>query len=112
MIRLVISDNEGTTTVVPLARDEVSIGRKEGNTIRLTERNISREHCRIQRQNGSFSIHDLGSYNGVVLNGQKISGESPIKPGDEIRVGDYTLLLETEKPAAVDKPEEPPTQVV
>ena len=49
MIRLVISDNEGTTTVVPLVRDEVSIGRKEGNTIRLTERNISREHCRIQR---------------------------------------------------------------
>ena len=42
MIKLVISDNEGTTTVVPFARDEISIGRKEGNTIRLTERNISR----------------------------------------------------------------------
>jgi pSer/pThr/pTyr-binding forkhead associated (FHA) protein len=109
MIRLVISDNEGTTTVVPLARDEVSIGRKEGNTIRLTERNVSREHCRIQRQNGSFSICDLGSYNGVVLNGQRITGESPIKPGDEIRVGDYTLLLETEKPATSDKPEAEPT---
>jgi pSer/pThr/pTyr-binding forkhead associated (FHA) protein len=112
MIRLVISDNEGTTTVVPLVRDEVSIGRKEGNTIRLTERNISREHCRIQRSNGSFSIRDLGSYNGVVLNGQRIDGESPIKPGDEIRVGDYTLLLEPEKAATTDKPEAEPTPAV
>jgi pSer/pThr/pTyr-binding forkhead associated (FHA) protein len=112
MIRLVISDNEGTTTVVPLARDEVSIGRKEGNTIRLTERNVSREHCRIERQNGSFSIRDLGSYNGVVLNGQRISGESPIKIGDEIRVGDYTLLLETEKPAESPKPEADPSAQV
>jgi pSer/pThr/pTyr-binding forkhead associated (FHA) protein len=101
MIKLVISDNEGTTTVVPLVRDEISIGRKEGNTIRLTERNISRQHCRIQRSNGSYVIHDLGSYNGVVINGQRIAGESQVKPGDEIRIGDYTLLLQTE---AAEKP--------
>jgi pSer/pThr/pTyr-binding forkhead associated (FHA) protein len=103
MIKLVISDNEGTTTIVPLVRDEISIGRKEGNTIRLTERNISREHCRIQRSNGSYVIHDLGSYNGVVINGQRIAGESQVKPGDEIRIGDYTLLLQTE---AAERPTE------
>jgi pSer/pThr/pTyr-binding forkhead associated (FHA) protein len=113
MIKLVISDNEGTTTVVPLVRDEVSIGRKEGNTIRLTERNISREHCRIQRSNGSYVIHDLGSYNGVVINGQRIAGESQVKPGDEIRIGDYTLLLQTEAPdQPVAKPDVAPAQAV
>jgi pSer/pThr/pTyr-binding forkhead associated (FHA) protein len=113
MIKLVISDNEGTTTVVPLVRDEVSIGRKEGNTIRLTERNISREHCRIQRGNGSYVIHDLGSYNGVVINGQRIAGESPVKPGDEIRIGDYTLLLQTEDAdKTTDKIPVDPAQVV
>src|SRR5262249_43778427 len=58
MIKLIISDNEGTTTVVPLVRDEISIGRKEGNTIRLTERNISREHCRLARKNGSYVVRD------------------------------------------------------
>jgi pSer/pThr/pTyr-binding forkhead associated (FHA) protein len=110
LIKLVISDNEGTTTVVPFARDEVSIGRKEGNTIRLTERNVSREHCRIQRQNGSFSVRDLGSYNGVILNGKRVEGESPLKTGDELRVGDYTLQLEEEKPAEV-VPEPDPTPV-
>ena len=42
MLKLVISDNEGTTTVVLLVRDEISIGRKDGNTIRLTESATSR----------------------------------------------------------------------
>lgn len=93
-MRLVISDNEGAMAVVPLVRDEIAIGRKDGNTIRLTERNVSRQHCRIQRGESGFVIHDLGSYNGVLVNGQRIEGEAPIKPGDEIRVGDYTLVLE------------------
>ena len=49
MFKLVIQDDEGKTTVVPLIRDEITIGRKEGNTIRLTERNVSRRHARIGR---------------------------------------------------------------
>ena len=49
MFKLVIQDDEGKTTVVPLIRDEITIGRKEGNTIRLTERNVSRRHARIVR---------------------------------------------------------------
>ena len=102
VIKLVISDNEGTTTVVPLVRDDVSIGRKDGNTIRLTERNISREHCQIQRVNGNFVIRDLGSYNGVLINGQRIAGQSEVKPGDEIRIGDYTLLLQSDAEKAAD----------
>ena len=35
MVKLIIEDDEGKTTVVPLIRDEITIGRKEGNTIRL-----------------------------------------------------------------------------
>ncbi len=99
MIKLVISDNEGSTTTVPLVRDEISIGRKDGNTIRLTERNISREHCRLERVNGSYRVRDLGSYNGVLVNGARIAGESEVKPGDEIRIGDYTLQLQSEAAA-------------
>ena len=43
MWKLVIEDDEGKRTVVPLTRDEYTLGRREGNTIRLTERNVSRE---------------------------------------------------------------------
>ena len=47
MYKLIIEDDEGKTTVVPLIRDEITIGRKEGNTIRLTERNVSRRHAKL-----------------------------------------------------------------
>ena len=40
MLKLVIEDGEGTTHVVPIIRDQITIGREEGNTIRLTERNV------------------------------------------------------------------------
>lgn len=96
MLKLVISDNEGTTTVVPFVRDEISIGRKDGNTIRLTERNISRRHCTLERVNGSYRVRDHGSYNGVIINGSKIEGEAVIQPGDHLQIGDYTLLVEAE----------------
>ena len=71
MFKLVISDDEGKTTVVPLVRDEITIGRKEGNTIRLTERNVSRRHARIHRKSADYVLEDLASYNGIVVNGAR-----------------------------------------
>ncbi len=108
MFKLVIADEEGTKTTVPLVRDEISIGRKEGNTIRLTERNISRSHAQLRRANGGFVLRDLGSYNGVLVNGQRIEGESTIKAGDQIKLGDYLMAVESDQPAVVDaKPVSP-----
>ena len=52
MLKLIIEDDEGRKTVVPFVRDEITIGRKEGNTIRLTERNVSRRHARIVIEDG------------------------------------------------------------
>jgi pSer/pThr/pTyr-binding forkhead associated (FHA) protein len=89
MQKLVIQDDEGKTTVVPLIRDEITIGRKEGNTIRLTERNVSRRHARIVRNNGSVVIEDLNSYNGVRVNGSRIQGRCQISMSDRIQIGDY-----------------------
>jgi pSer/pThr/pTyr-binding forkhead associated (FHA) protein len=105
MVRLVISDNEGSTTVVPLLRDEVTIGRKEGNTIRLTERNISRRHVQLVRVGGVYKLRDLDSYNGVLVNGRKVEGEAAINNGDQIQVGDYTILVEEEAGARSAPPQ-------
>lgn len=97
MYRLIIEDDEGKTWVVPLVRDEHSIGRKEGNTIRLTERNVSRRHARLVRQNGSIIIEDLSSYNGIKVNGDKINGRAAVNVGDRIQIGDYQLAVKVEK---------------
>src|SRR6266550_2773874 len=94
MMKLIIEDDEGRKTVVPLVREEITIGRQDGNTIRLTERNVSRRHARLVKDNGSILIEDLGSYNGVRVNGEKISGPTKIKEGDLVEIGDYDLGIQ------------------
>lgn len=96
MLKLIIEDDEGRKTVVPFVRDEITIGRQEGNTIRLTERNVSRRHARLVRLNGHVVVEDLGSYNGTRINGERIAGQSPLSEGDLIQIGDYDLALQAE----------------
>lgn len=101
MYKLIIEDDEGKTTVVPLIRDEITIGRKEGNTIRLTERNVSRRHAKLLKSNGSVFIEDLTSYNGIKVNGDRIAGRAPVNEGDRIQIGDYQLALKLDKATGV-----------
>ncbi|MBA3503195.1 MAG: FHA domain-containing protein [Myxococcota bacterium] len=102
MFKLVIQDDEGKTTVVPLIRDEITIGRKEGNTIRLTERNVSRRHARILRNNGEVHIEDLGSYNGIRVNNARIAERVSLRVSDQVQIGDYKLYLKAEGVEQVD----------
>ncbi len=106
MLKLVISDDEGKTTVVPLVRDEITIGRKEGNTIRLTERNVSRRHARLRKADGAYLIEDLASYNGVKVNGQRIGDEVQLEAGDEVTIGDYVIAMQSDaaSPGASTEP--------
>ncbi|WP_342375576.1 FHA domain-containing protein [Myxococcus stipitatus] len=101
MLKLIIEDDEGRKTVVPFVRDEITIGRQEGNTIRLTERNVSRRHARLVRLNGHVVVEDLGSYNGTRINGERIAGQSPLSEGDLIQIGDYDLALQAEGANAI-----------
>lgn len=124
MLRLVIEDGEGTTHVVPLIRDEITIGRQEGNTIRLTERNVSRRHARLVRAGTDSSptvlVEDLDSYNGVRLNGDKVAGKCTMRPADLLQIGDYSLALKTEDAEGdlgslagqIKAPEEPPPPAI
>src|SRR3954454_18122117 len=111
MWKLVIEDDEGKRTVVPLTRDDYTIGRQEGNTIRLTERNVSREHGRIKRRrNGAgaaapppphasngkdnFVLEDRSSYNGLFVNGLRVAHTQDLQHGDLIQIGDYRIVLQ------------------
>lgn len=96
MYRLVIEDDEGRTTIVPLIRNQINIGRGEGNTIRLTERNVSRKHAKLLLKNGQIEIEDIQSYNGVWINGTRVKGRSSLRPGDLLEIGDYHLSVQEE----------------
>ncbi len=100
MYKLVIEDDEGGKTPVNLIRDEITIGRKEGNTIRLTERNVSRRHARIVREDDKVYIEDVAARYGIKKNGKKIDHRAELKEGDVVLIGDYRLTLKSDAPKA------------
>lgn len=93
MWKLTIEDDQANRTVVPLARDEYSIGRGEDNTVRLTERNISRRHARLARDAERWVVFDAGSYNGCYVNGARVNQRQELAHGDLVQLGDYRLEL-------------------
>lgn len=92
-LRLIIEDEEGATTIVPLGEEEVTIGREPGNTIQLTEQNVSRQHARLTQGPDGWVIEDLDSYNGVKVNGVLVEGSVTLNEGDVVQIGDYHLAL-------------------
>jgi len=95
-VKLIIEDDEGKTTVYPMGGREVTVGRKEGNTIRLMERNVSRRHARLFEMAGRLVIEDLDSYNGIHLNGERVLGRAELQAGDLVIIGDYHLGFQPE----------------
>jgi ABC transport system ATP-binding/permease protein len=100
MWKLTIEDDEGKRTPLPLVRDEYSIGRGEENTVRLTERNISRRHATLRHEPSGWVIADTSSRNGSYVNGVRLVGEHTVSEGDIVQVGDYRLAFTDEELAA------------
>jgi pSer/pThr/pTyr-binding forkhead associated (FHA) protein len=92
-LRLIIEDDEGATTIVPLGKDAITIGRQQGNTIQLTEKNVSRRHARLFQESECWVIEDLNSYNGVKVNDRPVEGRMSLREGDIVQIGDYHLAI-------------------
>jgi hypothetical protein len=74
------------------------IGRSRECDVVLEDRNVSRRHAEVRVQpDGSFSVHDLGSTNGVRLNGRPVpGGGEELRPGDVIELGTAEVVFELE----------------
>ncbi len=72
------------------------IGRGDDNNLVLDHREISRHHLRIRHHDDAFQIVDLESSNGTRLDGISLVSQvpSPLRPGQMIETGDFTLVLE------------------
>ena len=101
-MKLVIEDDQGRRTVVPVFRDELLIGRAEESAVRLTEKDVSRRHARLLRRGARLYLEDLNSFTGVRVNGDRVHGSRLVREGDLIEISQYDLLLQSgpdEKPA-------------
>ena len=75
-----------------LDRARVKLGRAPGNDVRLEDDAASRAHAEVYFEDGQFWIADLGSSNGVVLDGQRVE-KAPLLPGQHLRLGGTELLF-------------------
>jgi pSer/pThr/pTyr-binding forkhead associated (FHA) protein len=63
-----------------------TIGR-EGCDITIGDPDVSRRHAKVQVDNGSATIEDLGSTNGTYVNGERIDAPRSLRDGDEVQIG-------------------------
>jgi FhaA, N-terminal domain/FHA domain len=80
-----------------LSGSQVVIGRSREADIVVDDPNISRKHATVSRSGASWVIEDLGSTNGVLVNGRRIGAAQPLNPGDRIELGTSMLTYEEER---------------
>ncbi|HEX8433955.1 FHA domain-containing protein [Archangium sp.] len=85
-----------------LAEASTELGRGKEVAVRLRDIAVSRRHARVRHQDGAFFLEDLGSPNGVYLNGKRVEAPSPLTEGDVIELG--RTLLRFQAPMAEPLP--------
>ena len=75
---------------IDLTDDIVKIGRHQSCTIVFADSNVSRVHAQLQQDSTGWLVVDLGSTNGIRVNGTKISKEKLLADGDELAFGTST----------------------
>ena len=87
--QIIVHWTNGKTESFPLVNEKTRIGRgKAGNEVAIPEvfQSVSREHLEIRREKEGYRLIDLGSRNGVLVNGIDTK-DSYLKDGDEIKIG-------------------------
>jgi hypothetical protein len=72
------------------------IGRSRDCDIVLGDHNVSRRHAEVRPTDEGWAVIDLGSTNGVLLNGRRINGTAALRGGDRIELGTSELRFELE----------------
>jgi hypothetical protein len=84
---------DGDRRRVDLEGERITIGQAAENDLVLAfDRTVSRVHAVLERIASRWCVRDLGSRNGTFVNGERIFGERPLDPGDEIRIGTVRLI--------------------
>ena len=95
--RLLVVDGGGTDLLpgqaFPLAV-ATHLGRSPSNTIMIDDPFASTEHASLVQRGGRWWLEDLGSKNGTLLNGERLTGPAIVATGDEIGIGGVRFRIE------------------
>jgi len=91
---------------IPLLRSRLLIGRRSRCDITLRFPNVSSHHCELQLINGYWHIRDVGSRNGIKVNGVRCDSKW-LLPGDVLSVArhryEITYTVDTDAPPPADE---------
>ncbi len=115
-VRLSLEDGEAVPAQLDLRHDgPTSLGRGLENTVVLNDKCASKQHAEIYPDQGRWFVRDLGSRNGVTVNGHRVHGEAELPSGARLVLGDvcFRFVAEassegTDELPAVGVREEPP----
>ena len=96
--RLSLEDGTAVPAQLELRPEEpISLGRGLDNTIVLNDKCASKQHAEIYPSQGRWFVRDLGSRNGVKVNGRRVRGEAELPPGARLVLGDigFRFAVET-----------------
>ena len=94
MAQLLVRQGVNPGAVYPLRAAANTIGRNEGLEVTVRDTLISRRHARITLREDRYYIEDLLSANGTFVNGKKLTAAQVLNDGDQISIGDTTLLFQ------------------
>jgi DNA-binding CsgD family transcriptional regulator len=87
----------GDSRLVALDGPRLTIGRSTDNDVALAGDNeVSRFHALLERVATGWFVRDLSSKNGTFVNGERISGDRPLRDSDEVRIGRTRLVFRGE----------------
>lgn len=98
MDRLTVTGGSERGRSIPLRQIQV-IGRLRSNDVTLDDEGLSRRHARIFRSDGGWNVVDLGSRNGVLVNGRRVR-RAELHDGDSLQLGGTLLRVELDPVAA------------
>jgi pSer/pThr/pTyr-binding forkhead associated (FHA) protein len=64
--------------------------------VQVEDQNVSRRHAELRPSGASWTVRDLGSTNGVKVNGRRVSS-TRLSPGDQVTIGTTTFLFDIEQ---------------
>lgn len=101
MAKLVLLSEGLTGRSHELVAEKTTIGRIEENTFQVPDASVSSRHCEVLLRGSDVVVKDLNSTNGTYIEGQQISGEAVLKPGQILRLGQIQMRLESTSTAAM-----------
>jgi FhaA, N-terminal domain/FHA domain len=79
-----------------LGSSGATLGRSRDCEVVLDDANVSRRHAEVRPSGGSWIVRDLGSTNGVKVNGRRITGAQSLKRGDAIELGTSRVIFDVD----------------